>query len=105
MKPSAAHSKVKAAIKRGELIRPENCELCGLHVWQLIDNQIVAHHWRGYEYPLDVWWVCTRCNVRLHGKHDGSLSKHQAQQFINDTARWKIVTEPFLEDYDEGGAQ
>jgi hypothetical protein len=37
-----------------------------------------GHHWRGYEYPLDVWWVCSSCN-RLLDCHDGSVSLEEAR--------------------------
>ena len=30
-------------------------------------NTIIAHHWHGYNDPLDVIWVCQSCNVILGG--------------------------------------
>lgn len=88
----AAHHAVRAAVEKGLLQRSATCELCGFNAperrklrlkfglkWRI---RIEGHHWRGYEYPLDVWWVCSRCNHQLCGKHDGSLTKEQARCII-----------------------
>ncbi len=88
----AARAKVYEAVKVGKLVRPKVCELCGTDVDQpdllrealglTVYHRIVAHHWRGYDYPLDIWWICARCNRRLIGLHDGSLTKAEAQFVI-----------------------
>jgi hypothetical protein len=89
LRQNPAHGKVNAAIVKGTLIRPKNCELCGeldhiyrptIHKWAR--HNIIAHHWRGYEYPLDVWWICKSCNRRLHGCHDGTMTRDEARRFI-----------------------
>lgn len=69
---------VNAAIYRGELTRPNRCELCCAE-----DIFTVGHHWRGYDFPLDVWWICRSCNRKLKGIHDASLTKEQAQEKVN----------------------
>lgn len=78
-------------MKKGELVKPDVCELCGYDSTRRNDTtythsfqnpRIVAHHWRGYEYPLDVWWICASCNRKLTGRHDGTLSKEQAREII-----------------------
>lgn len=83
-----AHALVHQAIRKGNLIRPSVCELCGWDITRPISilasgdyerKRIMGHHWRGYAYPLDVWWVCGYCNQCLRGFHDGSLTKAQAQ--------------------------
>lgn len=43
---------------------------------------IVPHHFRGYDFPLDVWWVCRSCNRRLVNKHDDSLTIEEARKYI-----------------------
>lgn len=75
-----AHVLVSKAIRRGEMVPPSVCSVCGIDVVQYhlkydgsniphANPKIVAHHWRGYAYPLDIWWVCTSCNYHL--PHDG----------------------------------
>lgn len=75
-------SLVRTAKKNGKLIVPLRCEVCGKDpseepdpMWREIfkPTPLVAHHWRGYEYPLDVWWVCSSCNRELEGQHSGLL--------------------------------
>jgi hypothetical protein len=78
-----AHGLVLQAVRSGGLVRPDKCELCGANETHHNGRpSIVAHHWRGHEYPLDVWWVCTRCNRKLHGVHDASMSKDVAKKYI-----------------------
>jgi len=91
-----AHGRVRIAIENGLLVRPAQCEVCGVTIEQIERTHkdvwgylaslagepyrplsfplIVAHHWKGYAHPLDVWWVCQSCNRRLHGRHDGTVT-------------------------------
>jgi hypothetical protein len=83
-----ATARVTAAVRRGELIRPESCELCGRSKPAISPDIpgtrrksiIVAHHHKGYDFPLDIWWVCQSCNVILKSKTD--LTKQQARTYI-----------------------
>lgn len=98
MNPEAARQQVYYVVKRGELVKPTVCELCECDVTAPQDSwitqifggeshaRIVAHHWRGYDHPLDVWWICASCNRKLVGKHDGSLTREQARELI--TGKW-----------------
>jgi len=54
-----AHSAVHRAVKKGTLIRPVACSLCGR-----TSQRIEAHHHKGYEleFILDVIFVCTSCH-------------------------------------------
>jgi hypothetical protein len=95
-----AHRAVQEAVRNGILVRPNECELCGDIVQVIItecegrlfirDFVIVGHHWAGYnrENWLNVWWICKRCNSRLGSTHDGSVSKKEASEFINDMGTW-----------------
>lgn len=65
-------------VRRGTLLRPGTCDLCGNS-----NCEIVGHHWRGYDFPLDVWWICPRCSNLLKGKHDGSMTKEQARDYVS----------------------
>ncbi len=53
----------RKAIKDGFLERKEECEVCGKI------GKTHAHHWNGYQNPLDVWFVCPACNRLL--PHNG----------------------------------
>lgn len=55
----AAHNAVPRAIKRGILIRPNNCYKCGLKC------KPEGHH-ADYHKKLDVVWLCKRCHKFLH---------------------------------------
>jgi hypothetical protein len=57
----AAINMVKAAIKRGELKRPEVCQ--GYQgCWR---SDIHAHH-EDYSKPLEVVWLCAWCHKQRH---------------------------------------
>lgn len=113
MTSASATKAVSKAIKSGSITRRPDCELCGSHEedWGAsrlrdiakhnkcltdrgiitpspsgrISRWIVAHHWRGYEYPLDIWWICRSCNRKLQHKHDGSLSIEEARRYVKNT--------------------
>lgn len=80
-KAAKAHSLVDRAIQNGDLIRANKCELCDSVASE--DNLIVAHHHKGYNDPLDIWWVCHSCNMFFRGKHDGLLTKDQAREVVS----------------------
>lgn len=52
-----AYSKLANEIKYGRMVRGF-CEQCG-------NEKTDAHHWKGYDYPLDVQWLCRSCHVNL----------------------------------------
>lgn len=81
------------ALRIGQLVRPETCELCDAtpgpkpyHYGGEIRFKvsIQAHHWLGYDYPTDVWWSCQLCNSRLKGRenHAGTITKEQAREIV-----------------------
>ena len=106
-----ASNRLRAAVKVGKLTRGQECELCGYNRerWEKdferhskeyisvtgkrLDKasyrsfRIVGHHWRGYDYPLDVWWICCSCNRRLAGWHDGRLNKDEARLVVGISGR------------------
>lgn len=55
-----AHNKLKRAIKKGIIIKPKYCQLCGK-----TNCEIQGHHY-DYNKPLEVIWVCTECHGNLH---------------------------------------
>jgi len=54
-----AHLKVKRAIERGILKRPNRCSSCGASC------KPEAHH-EDYSKPLDVVWLCRKCHAEIH---------------------------------------
>ena len=57
-----ANTAVGNAVRRGDLTRPDQCELC-------TDSQsrIEAHH-DDYKQQLAVRWICSICHHRVHSK-------------------------------------
>jgi len=84
-----AYYQVERAITKGVLIIPKTCELCGNH------ENIMPHHWNGYDYPLDVWFICRSCNNILRGRHDGSMSKNDILGVFRDYYPTHIVAKKY----------
>lgn len=59
-----ARTMVRRAIERGDLHRPAFCSECGADPGPGKDGRacIHAHHFNGYDRPLDVQWLCVRCH-------------------------------------------
>lgn len=55
-----AQRAVHAAVKSGELVRPDVCEQCGA-----CGRQLIGHH-RDYSKPLEVTWICRKCLGTIH---------------------------------------
>jgi hypothetical protein len=80
-----AHGLVAAAIRRGDLVRPETCGSCG------VACRPHGHH-ANYSKPLVVSWLCRRCHVladRLRSEHERKsgarfvqLGKHAANAHV-----------------------
>lgn len=68
-----ARVSVRRAITRGDLIRPDSCPRCGAFSKRRDGvSAIQAHHHRGYEYPLDIEWLCARCHRK---EHDAAIAR------------------------------
>lgn len=57
-----AYGKVKRALEKGLLVRPDSCSRCG------VVCKVIAHH-ADYFKPLEVEWICRRCHRYQHGQH------------------------------------
>lgn len=59
-----AYGRVRSQIIAGLLIVPETCELCDQNPGYGKDGRrlLQAHHYRGYDHPLDVQWLCVQCH-------------------------------------------
>jgi hypothetical protein len=54
-----ARSVLDKAVKRGDVVRPAVCELCGA------ECKPEGHH-EDYSQPLAVQWLCCRCHKGVH---------------------------------------
>lgn len=68
-----ARDKLRKEVKAGRIVKPDFCQLCG-H-----SGNLLGHHYRGYAYPLDVWWICHSCNTFPALRHDGTQTIEQAR--------------------------
>lgn len=63
MTRAQVYARVKFALSKGILVRPEQCQRCGETPKPTRDGRaaIQAHH-HDYDKPLDVEWICARCH-------------------------------------------
>ena len=60
---SRAWAKVRGAIMRGELRRPDKCERCNTAPRRGKDGRSCLHaHHEDYAQPLSVQWICAKCH-------------------------------------------
>jgi len=62
--PDQARAKwlVSKHVKRGHIVKPERCQICGEPVPA---GKLQAHH-HNYEEPLNVSWYCDACHKAVH---------------------------------------
>lgn len=84
----AGQNKTVNLIRNGTIKRTSGCQLCN-YPNRNVDSvgKVVAHHWKGYDYPFDVWFICHSCNTRLRGKHDGVFNLEQASVYVSEFDR------------------
>ena len=58
-----AQQKVRDAVRHGKLIKPNTCEICHAHFPR---EKLSAHHFNGYDHPLDIQWLCHFCHSGVH---------------------------------------
>lgn len=75
-KQAIASKRLNQAIANGTIQKGTSCVTCDCE-----DDNLVAHHWKGYDYPFSVWWVCRSCNYYL--PHNG-ISVKDARKLIID---------------------
>lgn len=86
------------AVNRGELIRPNKCELCNCS-----NKQIQAHH-VDYGRPMQVVWLCVKCHAKAHAKDSPLNPANNAQtpmpyiveQYKKVTVSFEIPIQNFL---------
>lgn len=62
-----ARKVVSYALSRGDLTRPDRCEMCNQEAF------LEAHH-PNYNRPLDVVWLCKQCHENIHHLNEGHVS-------------------------------
>ena len=55
---TAAHNAVTRAVRKGDLVRPDGCSLCG-------SGPVFGHH-ENYDKKLEVTWLCQPCHKQRH---------------------------------------
>lgn len=62
-----ARNMVANALKSRKLVRPQFCDECHQPGPTASDGRatIHAHHHKGYEFPLDVIWLCPSCHFQI----------------------------------------
>jgi len=58
-----ARQRLYVAIIKGKVVKPSCCSACGV-----TGKRIHGHHHRGYDFPLDVIWLCSKCHGKVHRK-------------------------------------
>jgi len=84
-----AHSAVARAVKRGDLIKPLDCEGCGPRY----EGKLEAHH-DDYSKPLEVKWLCDPCHKQRHIE-----LRLEARPWQNQ--RWGINDDLGIEDQEQ----
>lgn len=58
------------ALRNGVLVRPDTCECCGEkpEPGKSGYTRIQGHHHKGYDYPLEVQWLCVSCHRKVHSR-------------------------------------
>jgi endogenous inhibitor of DNA gyrase (YacG/DUF329 family) len=56
----SAENKLHYAVKTGKIFKPTTCANCGK-----VPKRLEAHHYKGYDFPYDVIWLCTTCHLAV----------------------------------------
>lgn len=57
-----ARQQLNAAVSRGRLTKPADCEDCG----RAFPSRLIHGHHEDYARPLDVVWLCATCHGQRH---------------------------------------
>lgn len=58
-----ARGRLRDAVRYGKIKKPDACEFCLLPKEK---RHLQGHHHKGYDYPLDVIWLCGLCHAKEH---------------------------------------
>lgn len=97
-KAMKARRAVRHAIKMGRLVRPEICLKCGKNPGRGADGRqlIQGHHYKGYDYPLDVEWLCAKCHAEETNFATGDMNAmrlHPESRLVGESHPQSILTD------------
>lgn len=67
----AAHNYVNNAVRKGKIIKPDNCESCNE---KPVSTKGLHGHHDDYFKKHEVRWLCAKCHHRWHAKHGEALN-------------------------------
>lgn len=74
------YKKYYTAIRKGILVRPNECSICGEKV------KTVGHHFN-YEDPLKVTWMCAPCHHAVHSRQRSKNRKSVTESISSDNTK------------------
>jgi hypothetical protein len=80
----AVRSRLRSAVRTGEIIKPLRCEKCGA------EEELHGHH-ADYTKPLEVTWLCARCHRRAHPERSDALDTLFSRIEAAEAARDKLA--------------
>lgn len=82
-----ARSRVRGAVKRGDIKRPEKCEICSK-----TGVKLCAHHYAGYDKAYHIQWLCSTCHADVD-RHTKARGVKHARAKLTDVRVRKIREE------------
>ena len=87
--PFSTHRRIRSkcgevcrmAIKKGQLVIPKHCAVCGTLFTKQRDA--VMHH-SDYQRPLEVWFLCRSCHVIVHLQAKGAKPAYPRTLFLEN---------------------
>lgn len=76
---------VGEAVRDGDLIRPDICEVCDC------THEAIQGHHTNYGDPLNVIWVCPGCHARIHADKSNPLNPINHVQTVMQSVKTTIT--------------
>lgn len=99
LKASRARKFFNYQILSGKILRPNNCSVCGIEnkTNSRGSHTLQAHHHRGYDYPLAIIWLCSKCHTRADGNYgetagNAKLTEKKVQEIRCLYAEGEFIT-------------
>lgn len=86
---------VNAAVKKGTLAKPGRCEGCERAA------HLHAHHYKGYDHPMEVVWLCVPCHHAAHER--GPVFRGKPLENGGGSVGCVVTSPPFAEAQSGGG--
>ncbi len=84
-----AHRAIRNEVRTGRMIVPDRCELCGTPDRKCKNGRryLEGHHHKGYEFPLEVQWVCPSCHTKQEDCRRRKGTRHGNHKLTDDVVR------------------